>query len=354
MHVRLEVAHQKANINKVVLKSDTVIGRSAECNLRIASSEVSRRHCRVMVSDHQVLVRDLGSSNGTFVDGEKIEPETDVLLKPDSELSLGSVRFFVRYTPSEHADEPASTVQLPLGSTVNTTVNDTVVEEGVQPDGIPTGEADSDSQDDPPAELPSAEPALEDTVHYAVEEASSEETVDFPALDPRDEVAEEPEVEEVESSLEDVLIDQSLETAEDIEETEPEPQAKKSWSFFGMFKRKGKSPEPEEPFDEPGEDLSASEQTVDDVPAEEDVAAGQETLAPEETVQMAPQEEDVSEEQENVSEVVAEDIEEQENPEPVSTSEEDNAFGFLSDAENEQEAPPADDDALGDFLNQLS
>jgi hypothetical protein len=108
MQVRLEVAHAKANHKKVILKRDTLIGRSAECNLRIASKEVSRKHCRITLSDDGVMVRDLGSSNGTFVNGYKLDADTDYTIAPDSELSVGGVRFVVRYTA------PAG-----LGSTVD-------------------------------------------------------------------------------------------------------------------------------------------------------------------------------------------------------------------------------------------
>ena len=97
MQVRLEVAHEKANVRTVVVKSDVVIGRSTDCQLRIASSEVSRRHCLLSVTPASVRVRDLGSSNGTFVDGRPISPETDVPLSPGSSLSIGGIDFVVRF-----------------------------------------------------------------------------------------------------------------------------------------------------------------------------------------------------------------------------------------------------------------
>jgi predicted component of type VI protein secretion system len=97
MQIRLEVSRADANVRTLVVKSDVLIGRSAECNLRIACSEVSRRHCRLRLTENGVLVRDLRSSNGTFVDGRLIDPETDVPLAPGSRLSLGGVDFLVRF-----------------------------------------------------------------------------------------------------------------------------------------------------------------------------------------------------------------------------------------------------------------
>ena len=103
MQIRLEVSRPDANLRTVVIKSDVLIGRSAECNLRIACSEVSRRHCRLTLTESGVLIRDLRSSNGTFVDGEPIPPEADVPLAPGSRLSLGGVDFIVRFEISGRA-----------------------------------------------------------------------------------------------------------------------------------------------------------------------------------------------------------------------------------------------------------
>lgn len=112
MQIRLEVSRADANVRTLVIKSDVLIGRSAECNLRIACSEVSRRHCRLMLAGNRVLVRDLRSSNGTFVDGRPIAPETDVPLAPGSRLSLGGVDFLVHFDMSGDSNGAA-----PVGDT---------------------------------------------------------------------------------------------------------------------------------------------------------------------------------------------------------------------------------------------
>jgi pSer/pThr/pTyr-binding forkhead associated (FHA) protein len=99
MQVRLEVSHERANVQQVFLRADTLIGRSADCNLRILSTEVSRRHCRIIVASGAVLIRDLGSSNGTFIDGIQLEPEIDVAIAPGSQLSVAGVKFIVHFDP---------------------------------------------------------------------------------------------------------------------------------------------------------------------------------------------------------------------------------------------------------------
>lgn len=114
MQVRLEVTHQTGKKKTVHLSSDAVIGRGRDCSLRIASSEISRRHCKLTVIDSGVLVRDLESSNGTYVNDKLIPPNQDVALKPGSRLSIGPVQFVIYYESSNPAMKPpGSTVELP-------------------------------------------------------------------------------------------------------------------------------------------------------------------------------------------------------------------------------------------------
>jgi DNA-binding CsgD family transcriptional regulator len=54
-------------------KGEFIIGRGQECDLWVEDVLVSRKHCRLRVSDEGVEVEDLGSRNGIFVNGRKIE-----------------------------------------------------------------------------------------------------------------------------------------------------------------------------------------------------------------------------------------------------------------------------------------
>ena len=65
-----------------------IIGRASDCDYVIQNSTVSRRHAEIKVSNRQVSVRDLESSNGTYVNGEKISDRTR--LEPGDELQLGA------------------------------------------------------------------------------------------------------------------------------------------------------------------------------------------------------------------------------------------------------------------------
>lgn len=69
------------------------VGRQQDCQLRIASSQVSRKHCQIFEKKGLLLVKDLGSSNGTLVNGKRIEDQR--VLEPGDELTVGSVKFRV-------------------------------------------------------------------------------------------------------------------------------------------------------------------------------------------------------------------------------------------------------------------
>src|SRR4051812_9108422 len=53
-----------------------LVGRERDCHLRPSSDLVSRHHCVFYVDDYAVRLRDLGSLNGTLVNGERLQGET--------------------------------------------------------------------------------------------------------------------------------------------------------------------------------------------------------------------------------------------------------------------------------------
>lgn len=72
------------------LSGVTVIGRAPECDLSIPTDEISRRHAELRVSQDGVMVEDLGSANGTFVNDRRVTRE---LLKHGDELRFDQLRF---------------------------------------------------------------------------------------------------------------------------------------------------------------------------------------------------------------------------------------------------------------------
>ncbi len=71
------------------LKVDkTTIGRLEDNSFQIAEQSVSSHHCEILLKGNDVLVKDLNSTNGTYINGEKI---SEKVLKPGQILRLGNV-----------------------------------------------------------------------------------------------------------------------------------------------------------------------------------------------------------------------------------------------------------------------
>ena len=70
-----------------VLPGTYVIGRGAEADIRIETPLISRAHARLIIRERDCLIEDLGSSNGTFINGERIAAVT--VLRPDEPIMLG-------------------------------------------------------------------------------------------------------------------------------------------------------------------------------------------------------------------------------------------------------------------------
>jgi pSer/pThr/pTyr-binding forkhead associated (FHA) protein len=66
----------------------TTIGRVEDNTFQIADPSVSSHHCEVHLRGSEILIRDLNSTNGSFINGEKI---TETILKPGQTLRLGQV-----------------------------------------------------------------------------------------------------------------------------------------------------------------------------------------------------------------------------------------------------------------------
>jgi pSer/pThr/pTyr-binding forkhead associated (FHA) protein len=68
----------------------TIIGRNTESHIQIPLPIVSRRHCELRIEDERVLVRDLGSSNGTYINNNRIQQSE---LHVGDTLTVGPVIF---------------------------------------------------------------------------------------------------------------------------------------------------------------------------------------------------------------------------------------------------------------------
>lgn len=84
---------------RLPIRAELVLGRDPECSVSIDDGYLSRRHCQISSRGEQVVVKDLSSYNGTWVNGQRIHEECFVL--PGDVLKIGRTRMFVDFGDEE-------------------------------------------------------------------------------------------------------------------------------------------------------------------------------------------------------------------------------------------------------------
>lgn len=90
------------------VQGPVVIGRAAEADIAVAADEISRRHALVKPTQDGLSVEDLGSSNGTYINGKRVQQG---FLKPGDELRLDAVRFILVAPGMEMAQQATRLTQ---------------------------------------------------------------------------------------------------------------------------------------------------------------------------------------------------------------------------------------------------
>jgi len=131
----------------------TVIGRRPDCNLQIPAKDVSRLHCQIAIEGGAVTLKDLGSTNGTYVNGERVD---EAVLRPGDKVRVGPVVFTVQIDGQPAVIEPepaapAAAIPLePVGATA--------------PSGPPPLDEEEEPDEDQVFELTAADFDLEDAI----------------------------------------------------------------------------------------------------------------------------------------------------------------------------------------------
>ena len=90
----------------IPLRAKMVIGRGSDCDLVLNEAEMGRRHALIENTSEGLFLRDLGSANGTFVNGSAVR---DTILKPGDQVAFEQNRFLIEapgYQLGPSADEP--------------------------------------------------------------------------------------------------------------------------------------------------------------------------------------------------------------------------------------------------------
>src|SRR4051794_13933354 len=76
-----------------VTQSEFLIGRGTDCDLRLSYDAISRHHCLVRVGSDEVTLQDLGSTNGTFCNGQRVRSQ--VALHSGDLIQVGDCQLVV-------------------------------------------------------------------------------------------------------------------------------------------------------------------------------------------------------------------------------------------------------------------
>ena len=112
MEIRLVIERGRTRKRVVRLTTaETVLGRQRGCGVRIPSAEVSRQHCALRTENGYLTVQDLGSVNGTFLNGMRVVNRE--VVRPGDHLEIGPLRFVVEYELTPEALDRLSAFSAP-------------------------------------------------------------------------------------------------------------------------------------------------------------------------------------------------------------------------------------------------
>ena len=128
-----------------------IIGRGDDAHLKPASDLVSRRHCSIKVADGKVTIADMGSRNGTFLNGEPLKGSH--VAKPGDRIRVGRLQFEMvidaakpsaKKKPVKSAVEAASRTVEKKKASLEDSITDWLVDDS---DESPFGDEDLNTQD---------------------------------------------------------------------------------------------------------------------------------------------------------------------------------------------------------------
>lgn len=103
-------------------KSSVIVGRAPTNDLVITHDSISRKHCKIDVVKGVFYITDLGSSNGSFIDGQKLQPEVRTPFIGSQQLTLGKLECEITESgaPTDHANAKVVSSKLTNGDATAT------------------------------------------------------------------------------------------------------------------------------------------------------------------------------------------------------------------------------------------
>jgi pSer/pThr/pTyr-binding forkhead associated (FHA) protein len=122
------------------LEGSIEIGREGSTGLALDDEQASRRHARVTAQGDTAMVEDLGSTNGTYLNGQPIEGERT--LRPGDRLRVGLTVFELR-TSADVQRQPSAVIPVPQLTQLSTDVLEPVPERELMPEPPAAAEPDA-------------------------------------------------------------------------------------------------------------------------------------------------------------------------------------------------------------------
>jgi predicted component of type VI protein secretion system len=108
-YFQVEVGAERQRFDMPEREGEVMVGRATDCHWIIPSGAVSRRHARVVRHGREVTIEDLGSSNGTFVNGERLSAPR--ALRDQDRVQLGAVEIRFVMPPEEPSADATIALQ---------------------------------------------------------------------------------------------------------------------------------------------------------------------------------------------------------------------------------------------------
>jgi len=94
-----------------LVKDLTLLGRDEDCDIRIDHKSISKLHCVIAKTDGLLLIRDLGSTNGTRVNGQRVRRAA---LLPNDTLAVANLKYRVMFGADLEAENPPIPIKVDI------------------------------------------------------------------------------------------------------------------------------------------------------------------------------------------------------------------------------------------------
>ena len=125
---------------EISVERDMLVGRHQDAEILLQSTDISRKHAALLFRDDHIWVKDLKSTNGTFVNGERVEQEQEIELHDGDMLQFASFMFMIIAPERYKADLPEIEVQ-PVTTVPHDqgmpSIAERAAETGITRDGMP-------------------------------------------------------------------------------------------------------------------------------------------------------------------------------------------------------------------------